>query len=117
LSVIAESSEQIERALKQALNYCHERGVGIGIVANGHQLIAFLASRQDGIPPLNVKGLVFSSLEDMRDGFRELWQHLSKPGLTARNVYTSLKGAPVQPPPQKLSQRMPTGLGLVTLAV
>ena len=33
-----------------------ERGIGVGVVCNGHQLIAFLASRQDGIPPLDGMG-------------------------------------------------------------
>jgi hypothetical protein len=108
LSVITESFKPIEQALRQALTYCQERGVGVGVVGNGHQLVAFLASRQDGIPPLDGMGLVFSSLEEMRDDFRELWQQLSKPGLTSRNVYTRLRGTPVQPPPQKLSQRIPT---------
>jgi len=107
LSVITESSKPIEQALKQALTYCQERGVGVGVVGNGHQLIAFLASRQDGIPPLDGMGLVFSSLEEMRDDFRQLWQQLSKPGLTSRNAYTLLRGTPIQPPPQKLSQRIP----------
>lgn len=43
----------------------------------------------------------------MRDEFREFWDLLSKPGLTARNIYVRLRSSPIQPPPQKLSQRIP----------
>jgi hypothetical protein len=107
LKTVTESAPQVAEALKQALGYCQQRGIGIGIVCNGHQLIAFLASRQDGVPPLEGLGLIYPSLEQMRDDFRTLWENLSKPGSIARNIYVRLRGESVQTPPEKLSQRIP----------
>lgn len=106
LQTIAEHGAAIESAIKQAIQYCQERSVGIGVVCNGHQLIAFLGSRQDGIRPFDGSCLVFTSLEDMRSTFRDLWQSLSKPGTEARNLHVLLKDAGRQPPPEKLAQRI-----------
>lgn len=107
LPTILESSDEVRKALEQVLGYCQKRGIGVGVVSNGHQLIAFLASRQDGVPPFEGTALVFASLESMRDDFRTFWDNLSHPGFKARNIYSSLRELPVQPPPQKLSQRLP----------
>ena len=35
-------------AVQQAARYCHERGVNFGVIANGHQLVAFIPVRHDG---------------------------------------------------------------------
>jgi predicted type IV restriction endonuclease len=51
LSVVSDSAKGVAQALGQALGYCQQRGIGVAIVSNGHQLVAFLASRQDGVPP------------------------------------------------------------------
>ena len=40
-------------AIEQVLSYCQERGVPLAAISNGHQLILFLASRLDGISPLD----------------------------------------------------------------
>jgi len=105
LELVIESDSQIHAAMEQVLGYCQARGIGIG-VANGHQIVAFLASRQDGIPPLEGVGLVYPSLEEMRDDFATLWHNLSKPGLIARNIYGALKADEGPPPPEKLSRRI-----------
>lgn len=59
LSTLFASSAEFERAARQVLTYCHERGVPLAAVTNGHQIVAFLASRQDGVPPLEGRALVF----------------------------------------------------------
>ncbi|HAS22764.1 MAG TPA: hypothetical protein DCR51_06410, partial [Idiomarina loihiensis] len=46
-------------AIKQAQEYCSQRGVPIAIVSNGHQYIVFLASRQDGVSVYEGKAVVF----------------------------------------------------------
>src|SRR4051812_11784700 len=56
-------------AIRQVLSYCHERGVALAAVSNGHQMVAFVASRQDGVPPLDGKALVFDSLPAMQSHF------------------------------------------------
>ncbi|GGK13071.1 hypothetical protein GCM10011583_51290 [Streptomyces camponoticapitis] len=78
--------ENTAKAIRQVLGYCQERGIPIGIISNGHQLAAFFASRQDGVPPLKGNALVFSSLQEMHDDFQTLWGHLSKPAFATRSL-------------------------------
>ena len=51
-------SPEASEAIKQAQDYCSSRGVQFAVVFNGHQLIAFLAVRFDGVAPLDGKCLV-----------------------------------------------------------
>ncbi len=93
---------KIEIAIAQAAGYCQERGVPFAVVTNGHQLIAFIGSRSDATPPLDGRALVFSSLEDMKNHFVDLWNALSKPGIEEKRILHRLTtGAPTLP--QKLS--------------
>jgi len=52
-------SEQTAEAIKQVLGYCQNRGVELAALANGHQLIIFLATRTDGRSPLR-EALIYS---------------------------------------------------------
>lgn len=106
LTTLREGNAQIETAVDQALQYALTRGVGIAAVCNGHQLIAFIASRVDGRPPAKGRALVFRSLADMEERFRELWDALSKDGVASRNLYSQLGAEGVAPPPAKLAQRL-----------
>jgi hypothetical protein len=93
---------KIEVAIAQAAGYCQRRGVPFAVVTNGHQLIAFIGSRNDATPPLEGRALVFSSLKNMRDHFIDLWNVLSKPGVEEKRIlYRLTTGAPSVP--QKLS--------------
>ena len=95
-------------AIEQVARYCQTRGVPVAIVCNGHQLIAFYASRQDG-PPLEGQALVFSSLQEMLDDFRALWTNLSRDGMAGRNLQRLLLGMRgVLSPPGKLSDQIPS---------
>jgi hypothetical protein len=105
LATIIHRSPEIESAIRQALGYCQERGIPLGAVCNGHQLIAFIASRPDGVPPLEGQCLVFRSLRDMADEFRTLWDNLSRPGVFAYTLHSTLKVEGIHPPPEKVSQR------------
>jgi predicted type IV restriction endonuclease len=94
--------ENVAVALKQAAGYCQDRGVPFGVVTNGHQLIAFVANRNDGVAPLEGRALVFASIEEMQDHFLDLWDSLSKPGVEEKRLlYRLVTSAPVLP--QKLS--------------
>jgi len=73
LSTLFSVSPDFEAAARQAMGYCHERGVPLAAVCNGHQLVAFLASRQDGVPPLEGRALVFESPAAMLEAFPLLW--------------------------------------------
>ncbi|MDR3727787.1 MAG: hypothetical protein P4K86_12170 [Terracidiphilus sp.] len=92
----------IGNAIKQAAGYCQRRGVPFGAVSNGHQLIAFLASRNDAVPPLDGQALVFSSIEEMEANFTDLWNALSKEGVRERRLILRLTSS-VPSIPQKLS--------------
>ena len=39
--------ENVKKAVQQAAKYCQGRGVPLGCVANGHQLIVFVATRPE----------------------------------------------------------------------
>ncbi|GAA0577341.1 hypothetical protein [Actinomadura livida] len=96
------------KAIQQVLGYCQKRGVPIAVLANGHQLIAFFASRQDGVPPLKGRALIFSSIQEMCEDFSILWSHLSKEGIATRNLQRALLGKnPIALSPEKLSDRIP----------
>ena len=94
-------------AIEQVTHYCQDRGVPIAIICNGHQLVAFFASRQDGVPPMKGRALVFSSLEEMRDDFTLFWNYLSRDGIAIRTLQRALFGATFKAiPPTKLSDRV-----------
>jgi hypothetical protein len=107
LRTLLESSSEIEAAIRQVLGYCHERGVPLAAVCNGHQLIAFLASRQDGVPPLQGRALVFDSFAAMQSEFSLLWNNLSRDGVEALTIHGTLGDSTVSTPPAKLSARIP----------
>jgi hypothetical protein len=105
IPAIKKASPEAAAALEQASTYCQKRGVPFGAVANGHQLIAFIGSRSDAISPMEGRALVFGSVDEMRDSFRELWDAISKPGVQKTRLLSILSvGAPQLP--QKLSAQM-----------
>ncbi len=93
----------VGKAITQAMTYCQTRGAPYGVVCNGHQLVAFVASRSDGQAPSDSKALVFDSLESMGEHFLLLWQCLSKPGTMQRHLSTELADVGMAPVPEKLS--------------
>ncbi len=93
----------LNAAIKQVTGYCQSRGVPFAAVSNGHQLVVFVATRSDGLPPLRGKALVFPSLQFMLDNFLELWQVLSKPAVERQKLYARLMGSIIPELPPKLS--------------
>ena len=94
-------------AIKQAMDYCQSRGVPIGAVCNGHQIVAFLASRTDGTPPIEGKALVLNSFQQMVERFVNLWNCLSRDGVLSQGLPLLLQETGDRPPPDKLSLRIP----------
>ena len=94
-------------AVKQGMGYCQSRGVPFGAVCNGHQFVAFLASRTDGVPPLEGRALVLHSLQHMTEHFLDLWNCLSSAGVLSRGLPELLQETGQRPPPDKLSLRIP----------
>lgn len=112
LPTLMDGEDHLGDAVKQVTAYCQARGVPIAAVCNGHQLLAFFASRGDGTPPLQGRALVFDSLEDMRARYRLLWDNLSLSGVDALTLHGTLGDAEAITPPEKLSVRIPNYPGL-----
>lgn len=112
LKTVLDGSESLGRAVDQVVTYCQKRGVPIAVICNGHQLVAFFASRGDGVPPLSGRALVFASLEDMRGMYRLFWDNLSPPGVDSLALHSTLGDTEATTPPEKLSARVPGYPGL-----
>ncbi|MFA5865335.1 MAG: hypothetical protein WC975_11690 [Phycisphaerae bacterium] len=102
----------LKKALEQVSSYCQQRGVPFGAVGNGHQVVAFIATRNDGLPPLEGRAVVFESFDVMLTKFLQLWKALSKPGIEKQFLKYRLVGSllPVLPP--KLSAKIPNYPGI-----
>lgn len=94
---------EVAAALGQVETYAHDRGIPYAAICNGHQLVAFIANRQDGIEPRKGKALVFSTPASMVEGFADLWGGLNQSGCAAMSLSRML-GARVQTRPPKLSE-------------
>lgn len=93
----------IKKAMAQVAEYCQKRGVEFGAACNGHQLIAFIACRGDGIAPMEGRALVFPSLDRMIEDFLMLWDALSKPGIQEKRLLSRLVGGQISRVPAKLA--------------
>jgi hypothetical protein len=100
LQSLLRTTPQLKSAIEQVTNYCQGRGVPYAAISNGHQILTFIASRSDGVPPFQGKAIVFESLEQMLREFLELWNLLSKPAVERQTLASKLTGQhrPVLPP-------------------
>jgi hypothetical protein len=103
LRALRETAGAVSTAIEQALTYCLQRGIPLRVVCNGNQVVGFIGSRQDGIPPAEGRAIVFTSLEDMRAAFDEFWRCFSPAGVESQYLYALLQRASHPPPPPKLS--------------
>jgi len=103
LTSLSRDFSNVKVAIEQAASYCQKRGVPFGAITNGHQIIAFIANRSDGLPPLEGKALVFPSFDVMLREFPTLWDALSRPGIEEKRIQTLLIGDLLPELPPKLS--------------
>jgi hypothetical protein len=101
-------SPALKIAIHQVGGYCQNRGVPFAAVTNGHQLVAFIGSRNDGLSPYEGTALVFPSIEFMRARFLDLWNTLSRSALEEQTIRSRLLGDVKPKLPPKLSTRIPT---------
>lgn len=106
LSTVSGTSSKIESALRQAAGYAQSRGIQYAAVSNGWQVIAFLASRTDGVPPLEGKALVFPDISAWPLDFRLMWDNLSNAGVAERNLSRTLGSDIARPPLPRLSKKI-----------
>lgn len=87
-----QGNDGLKAAMKQVASYCQERGIPLGAFSNGHQMVAFLAARNDGVPPFDGQCVVFPSLAYMLEHFVSLWNLLSRHGVEDKNLEIKLLG-------------------------
>jgi hypothetical protein len=103
--------EPLTKAIAQVEDYAQRRGTPYAAICNGHQLIAFVASRQDGVAPRDGKALVFDSPAELTSRFADLWDLLSPSGARAHRLSRRL-GSSVTPPPPRLADSIPNYPGV-----
>lgn len=107
VSTIRDYSAQNKKAIDQVLNYCQKSGVGIAILSNGHQILAFLGSRADGRKPTEGKAIYYAGIEDMVQEFPRFWDYFSRDGMIRGDLQRTLaRSSSTTPPPAPLSSRI-----------
>ncbi|MGW0861175.1 hypothetical protein [Streptomyces sp. NPDC002611] len=106
LGSLMRKNGNLEAALKQVSGYCTSRGVALAVACNGRQLVAFIGSRTDGIPPIEGRALVFRTLEEMLGDFVNLWNGLAYPAIDQKHLLHVLTTDTLPPPPAKLSRSL-----------
>lgn len=100
---LLKGNDGLRSTMQQVANYCQNRGVQIALVSNGHQLLAYVAVRTDGVPPLQGDAVVFGSLQSMAGQFLQLWNYLSPQSLQEETLIHALLGDYQENLPPKLS--------------
>jgi GTPase SAR1 family protein len=103
LQTLRELGGALKSAIDQVQKYAQLHGLPIAVICNGRQVIAFLGSRQDGVPPLEGNALCFTSLEDIEESFDTFWGNLSKRGVETSLIQRTLRSDGMPLPPSKLS--------------
>ncbi len=103
LSSIMALDDEASEAIRQVQGYCSSRGVELAVATNGHQLIAFLATRNDGTAPLEGRCLVIDGYEKLQEHFPRVWQMLSPAGVAERRLNRLLNVGEEQALPHKMS--------------
>lgn len=84
MAVLPLTSSALKGALpgiKQAIRYAAQLGAPIGIVTNGRQWIGFLASRSDGLAPLDGQAVVFAGIAAITSSWSRFYEFFSDAGL------------------------------------
>jgi hypothetical protein len=103
LKSLCKDNPEFKKALLQVSGYCHERGIQVGVVSNGWQIVAFIANRNDSIAPLDGDALIVASLEIFISNYKEIWNCLSKQGFEEEYFTKKILGGSEEQLPAKLS--------------
>ena len=99
----AQQRHEPERPTASLRSLLGSRRVQYASVCNAHQIVAFLASRTDGIAPLKGKALVLNGETSLVTNFGVLWQNLSPGAIAERRLTYLLSSAVTAGIPRKLS--------------
>ncbi len=103
---LCKDNPEFKKAIEQVASYCQQRGIEIAVASNGWQVVAFVAVRSDGKPPLEGHCIVFSSLENIQDNFLQFWNYLSPQAVENRTLKNKLLGTILPELPPKLSSKI-----------
>ncbi|MDH5543070.1 MAG: ATP-binding protein [Nitrospinota bacterium] len=106
ISTLCKDNPNLKKAINQTISYCQARGVPVGCVCNGPQIVIFIACRTDGISPLEGRAVVFVSFDHMIDNSLKLWNFMSKEGIKDERIIFHLLEKPLPVVPNKLSSRL-----------
>ena len=90
IKALTSNNDELKAAIIQVTNYCKERGIEFAVLCNGHQVVAFVGSRNDGIAPLEAEAFVFESLNEIKEHFKIFWNILSKNAIADRTLFKKL---------------------------
>jgi hypothetical protein len=79
--------------IKQAMGYAMENGVAVAAVSDGNTWLFFKASRTDGKPPLDGKGVLFPSLQTVTANFAKFAELLGPTPIIERRHLAHLNEA------------------------
>jgi hypothetical protein len=103
LEALLSLGDSLVAAIDQVEGYAQRRGVPFAAICNGHQLVAFIGTRLDGVNPRDGRALVFANPTEMVGRFAQLWENLGPTGCAASALYRTLgTTTPTRPP--KLSE-------------
>ena len=100
-NLIGKDNLNLESAMNQAKSYAQDQGISIAVITNGLQYIAFLASRSDGVPPMDGMAAVFTDIDQINEHFTTFWNYFSKDGMLLNNLTNILLKKANQDPPIK----------------
>ena len=101
LPSLLQRSAETRQAVEQVQRYCASRGVDLAVLTNGQQFIVFLATRSDGLSPLEGHCFAIESLEHLEREFSGAWDLLSPDGISEkRYIRVLLHGADRNIPPK-----------------
>lgn len=112
LAAVRGLNGQISAAVEQCAAYALSESAPIGVVCNGWQLIIFWLRQPVGVRWRDGSALVFDSLNDMLQGFDELWEALSVTAVRALNLSDRIGKRLDGPPPPKKSASIKNYHGL-----
>lgn len=93
LSLSGTVLQPLKDGIKQALSYATDQGAPIAVLTDGRCWLFFKASRTDGLPPLQGKGILFPSLDAITDDFPRFAELLAHPYILERRHFTHLNAA------------------------
>ncbi|RYH08049.1 hypothetical protein [Tropicimonas sp. IMCC6043] len=89
LKPLLEASAELKATFMQCLQYCALKGVWLGIVCNGPQLMVFQAFSQHG-SPIDGECYFFDGFQSYLENFSLLWKILSPEGIEENRAYRDI---------------------------